>query len=608
MKQSGGRKVPRSASVYRSMPKRGAAGVTKLNIFQKIVLLLLILLIPILLLFHYTNQVSVGVIREEMESSINSRLSFFANQMNDRINLLSLLAVMSGRDTTIRQYQSNYLSSGILSLDRQKTKAAAEDMLLLQSVSAGWTNTLRIFSPSLGEFIGSDFSGPFEVEQLQDELSTDWTERRDGERVTFVRHVVEPYAYRGDLHRANTIVEISFPDDNIRRMLDEFKSQDENDPFLYRSGEAPIVNATADRETIEKLVGRLDALALPRSGSVTEVLQGMTYLVAFEKLEDMDWYAVDYVPLQQILTPITKSRNLFYAAAASLLAMAIAMAVVLYRNVQVPIRRLTRALQLLKRGDFSVRLTVRPRNEFGFVFDRFNEMASQINTLITNVYEEKLRSREATLKQLQSQINPHFLYNCLAFITSMAKLKDTDAVIAMGLNLGQYYRYATRVESQLVPLSAELDVVENYLKIQSMRNQRLQYEIEVSDEVREGLVPRLLLQPIVENAIVHGIEPKPGVGWIRIFGTLEDGSIRLAVDDNGKGMSEDELLELEAKLRQPLREDVGCGVWNVRQRLMYQFGEQAELTFIRKPEGGLRVELSWPFEGVHPNHQGGAAE
>jgi two-component system sensor histidine kinase YesM len=570
----------------------------KLNIFQKIVLLLLVLLIPIVMLFQYSNQVSINVIQQEIQSSNINRLSFFVSQLNNRVSQLSLLSVMTGHDATIRQYQENYLQSSILNLDKQKSKEVAEDMLKLQSISAGWANTLRIYSPSLGEYVGSDGRGSFLVSDLQDRLYTNWKELvnqdASGLHVTFIRHIVEPFSAKDDLVRANGVVEISFDDNNIRRMLDDFKSKGENDPFLYRQGFNPIMNGTSDRKVIGDLVGLIGE-PTSNQGVVTVKLEGMNYLVVYHKMEDLDWYAVDYAPFQRIVTPITKTRNLFYISAGMLLILTMLAAIILYRNVQLPIRKLIRGLQQLKRGDLSARILGHPRNEFGFVFDRFNEMAEQMNKLIHTVYEEKLRSREATLKQLQSQINPHFLYNCLAFITSMAKLKDNDAIIAMALNLGSYYRYATRVDNRLVPLSKELELVENYLAIQSMRNPRIQYEIDVPDSIKPHGVPMLLLQPVVENAIVHGIEPKPGIGWIRITGEDTAGWIKLRIEDNGIGMSEDDLRQLIIKIRQPIMEDdMGCGVWNVHQRLMHQFGETAEMEFIALAGGGLRVELSWP--------------
>ncbi|MGG6310537.1 sensor histidine kinase [Paenibacillus macerans] len=586
---------------------------TKLTIFQKIVLLLLALLIPIVLLFRYSNQVSVGVIQREIEASTIGRLVFFVNQLNSRVSQLSSLSVMIGHDATIRQYQTDYLQSEILNLDKLKFKEVVADMLALQSSSAGWTNTIRVYSPSLGEYVGSVGSGEFRPSELQRQLHLDWHERVTktdaGTNVVFVRHVVEPFFMRNDLEKASTIVEVQFDDDNIRRMLDDFKRQGENDPFLYRAGFELIPNTTSDRELTGELVDLMGDATVGRQGAITVKLDGMKYLVVYEKMEELDWYAMDYTPVQQILTPITKTRNLFYVSAGLLLALTMLAAILLYRNVQLPIRRLIRALQQLKRGDLSARIKERPRNEFGFVFDRFNEMTDEMRTLIDTVYVEKLRSREATLKQLQSQINPHFLYNCLAFITSMAKLKDTDSVVAMALNLGSYYRYATRADIRLVPLTKELEVIENYLAIQSMRNPRIQYELKVPEEMKRYGIPMLTLQPIVENAIIHGLEPKPGIGKIRISGEMTEERLELWVEDNGIGMNTETLALLNRKIRQPVMEDdMGCGMWNVHQRMLHQFGEGTNLVVTALTGGGLRVRLSWPrgvrTDGDEPENNG----
>src|SRR5690606_39681649 len=124
-------------------------------------------------------------------------------------------------------------------------------------------------------------------------------------------------------------------------------------------------------------------------------------------------------------------------------------------------------------GYFSVRLNYSARNEFSLLFARFNIMAQRIQELIENVYEEKLRRREATLKQLQSQINPHFLYNCLFFIKNMARMKNEEAVVAMSLNLGEYFRYTTRLGNQTATLAEELSVIVNYLEIQNLRMRRI---------------------------------------------------------------------------------------------------------------------------------------
>jgi two-component system sensor histidine kinase YesM len=183
----------------------------------------------------------------------------------------------------------------------------------------------------------------------------------------------------------------------------------------------------------------------------------------------------------------------------------------------------------------------------------------------------------------------------LFFIVNTAKLGDQEAVVAMAQNLGDYYRYTTRVENQLVPVREELNVVRNYLIIQNLRMQRLYYEIEVSETLASQLIPRLLLQPIVENAIVHGLERQAGDGIIVISGTVAGGECRIEIADNGIGLPADRLAELERQIELPMEEKMGCGLWNVHQRLKYQFGEDAGVELRQTPGGGLCVALHWPL-------------
>jgi two-component system sensor histidine kinase YesM len=220
----------------------------------------------------------------------------------------------------------------------------------------------------------------------------------------------------------------------------------------------------------------------------------------------------------------------------------------------------------------------------------------QIQNLFERVYLEKIHVREARLKQLQSQINPHFFYNCFSFISSMAKLKDTQAVIAMSQNLASYYRYTTRQEKDMATLAEEIDFIRNYLEIHKLRKKRLDYVIEIPQVMNNLLIPRLLIQPLVENAVVHGVEAKAGAGLIRITGYRNGSLVCIAVEDNGKGMSEGEIVSLQQRLMQPMDEEMGCGLWNIHQRVMLRYGEQAKLRLTRSELGGLKVSLMWHEE------------
>ncbi|MCZ4142000.1 two-component sensor histidine kinase, partial [Escherichia coli] len=168
----------------------------------------------------------------------------------------------------------------------------------------------------------------------------------------------------------------------------------------------------------------------------------------------------------------------FYGSMIFLLITGAFVAYLLYVQVQMPVKQLIRGFQRLKQEDYSVRIKPKGKNEFSFLSERFNSMVEKIQQLFEHVYLEQIHVREARLKQLQSQINPHFFYNCFSFITSMAKLKRVDAVVAMSHNLSRYYRYTTRQERDLVPLREEIEFVTCYLEIQQMRMERIRYTVE----------------------------------------------------------------------------------------------------------------------------------
>ncbi|MBB6736078.1 sensor histidine kinase [Cohnella zeiphila] len=178
----------------------------------------------------------------------------------------------------------------------------------------------------------------------------------------------------------------------------------------------------------------------------------------------------------------------------------------------------------------------------------------------------------------------------------MTQLDNKEAVIDMVTSLSKYYRYTTRAEQQLTKLSSEMDLVVHYLNIQSLQTNRIRYSVDIPEAMMSQPVPKLIVQPIVENAIKHGIEPKKGPGTIVVKGWQEGRMNRLVVEDTGEGMEPDALQSLNRKLLEPMDEHMGCGVWNVHQRLAHRFGPGSGLLLSRAESGGLRAELRWISE------------
>jgi two-component system sensor histidine kinase YesM len=559
----------------------------KMTIFRKLIIMLLLLIIPILILHTYSNQVSVNVVRNEIKESNLQHLSFLLSQAEATLEQLSIAANTIGRFQVIddlihiHEKDNNY--------DKVVIKQDIIEKLRLSGASSNWINQFTVYSPQAGTGVTTLNEADYTKMFAPDRITENWLYRETSENGTPIEQFVKHTVYPG----SRLIVEISFTVNNIRNMLDQIKMTGKNDPFFYHENNRPILNRSADQSLANDVVHFLNGSETNDSGTEYVRLQGKQYMVNYVKSDALNWTLVDYVPMEYRLSPIKNSSLLFYASMATLLAMGIVVALMLYRNVQVPVSQLLHGVRKLEMGNFSVRLANKQRNEFGFLLQRFNQMAAQIEQLIENVYSERLRSREATLKQLQSQINPHFLYNSLAFIKSMTELEEKEAVIAMTLNLSQYYRYTTRVENQETTLRDELELVKNYLNIQSLQMQRLEYEIHIPDTMLQLSIPRLLLQPIVENAIIHGLEPQMKWGRMSVTGERVHNKVRLIIEDSGEPLGDQELDRLKQKLEAPLDGEMGCGLWNVHQRLKFRFGQDAGVLLSHAALGGLCVTLQW---------------
>lgn len=569
----------------------------KVNLFTKMIALALIMLIPILTLYFYSNRISTNLISEELTESNANQLLFFQNEVDASINAIALWPDLLMHDPDIASLR--YIFTEMIELDLQTTNLIRriQTKLGIQQNSLKWRTSLHIYSPMLGrEFSYLDVS-PYDAEVLSQRIGPGWnyldTGTEEWPQYTFSRFAKVPYTGYDDLEDFNLMIEVRFHQNNIIDLLDQFKSGGRSDPFYYHPEDGTIYNRSADRELIDEVIHALQDRPLDEQESLTVHIGNQDYLVNLVRSQMIDWYLVDFIPITEIIRPIEQANNLFYISVAGLLLLGCIGAYLLYAQVQVPIKRLVIGFQRLKNGDYSVRMKPKGSGEFGFLFTRFNLMVAQIQELFETVYLERIHVREARLKQLQSQINPHFFYNCFSFISSMAKLEQNQAVVAMAHHLSIYYRYTTRQERELVALSEEVHFVTSYLEIQKMRMPRIKYQLNVPQEMLQLEVPPLILQPLVENAVLHGIESSAGASTISITGSWTEEGATLTVEDDGRGMSVDALHALQHKMRLPIGEEMGCGLWNVHQRMHLRFRHSGGLTFESSTLGGVRVTISW---------------
>ncbi|MCA0755458.1 histidine kinase [Paenibacillus sp. N4] len=564
----------------------------KYKVFQKLLLMLAFLLIPATLLFAYANQASKDVVRKTLESSAAKQLEFTIQQMEQSLRQLEKQTLLLANDPTIQAYASSWEFPEYL--NHLLLRKTIEEKLELQSQAEPLIHELTAYWPSSRESVSTSRNVQFRYEELVQKPKNRWFAQKNDGKLSFHLLLTSPSVITTDLSHTVSIVETTVSSQYLQTVLRGLDETGNGKSFFYFSEDDLIANEDVDKGLLPLLMKEnvLEGGNTEEPEAAVFEMGGIEYLVQAMSSPSIGGTLVTYIELDEFLGPLQKVNWLVNGSLFFLFIAGITISFMFYRHFRMPFGYLVRKIENLGTGDYASRATLRTNTEFDYLFDRFNDMASRTQSLIENVYEEKVRTREAEYKHLQSQINPHFLYNCLFYIVSMAN-KSPGAVISMAKNLSDFYRYITRKAGENTAMEDEIRLIESYLEVQSLRNKRLTYTIDIPPAMLGLSVPSLLLQPIVENAIVHGIEQKRDSGKIRIQGFSNDALYTIVVDDDGAGLPEKQLKPLNERVHSSYQaaEEMGCGLRNVHHRLVNRYGNQSGLSFSTNEWGGFRVTL-----------------
>lgn len=328
---------------------------------------------------------------------------------------------------------------------------------------------------------------------------------------------------------------------------------------------------------------------------------GHRYLVTSTSLKMVDWDIYSKNDLEELLSGGRDVRNITLLFVAVSLILAYLAAHLLSVGLVTPIKRLKNAMVKVSQGNLSVQAGKLSNDEIGDLGRYFDDMIAQIKYLVEQVYKAELHEREARLSALQAQINPHFLYNTLETINSIAVIEGVSKVSEIARALSDMFRYNTKTGGLTVILAEEVRHIRNYLKIISIRfEDKLSVNIDIPEELMMYRMIKLVFQPIVENAVFHGIESKRGKGTLSISGMKEQEDLLFVISDDGTGMSEEQLETLRGRLagRSPIGSDEPSegkvGIKNVHDRIRFYYGEAYGITLDSKPGLGTQVTIRIP--------------
>ena len=324
-------------------------------------------------------------------------------------------------------------------------------------------------------------------------------------------------------------------------------------------------------------------------------IDGKRYLVTASVIPTLDWLMIGLTPVNELTKAGKAMTQIIYVVGIIAALISTFFSLRVSHSVTKPLIYLTDTMKKFGKGDLSVRVPVLYEDEIGILSEEFNKMSEQIRQLVDQVYREQRAKRKSELAALQAQINPHFLYNTLNSVSSLIKMNCPDEAFIMIQAIGTFYRTSLSDGKTLIPLEQEITNIENYIKIQKVRyGNKIEYEIDIENEILQEWIVKLTLQPLIENSIYHGIKEMRGKGIIRIKGWKEKNKVFIQVSDNGLGIPEEKLEELFSK---DYREKGSAfGLFNIQQRLQIYFGKEYGLTVESKLSQGTKATVCIPVD------------
>ena len=334
--------------------------------------------------------------------------------------------------------------------------------------------------------------------------------------------------------------------------------------------------------------------ALSKSeGSYFESFQGKRRIMTIKNISYADWKMVGISYVDELTVNKKNFVNYLILLVAIGLLFEIGASVFISRKVSDPIKRLERQMKLVENGDFSIQLDVKGEDEVKKLSKSFNLMVMKIKQLMDEVMQEQEEKRKSEFKALQAQINPHFLYNTLDSIIWMNENQKHEGATTMVAALAQFFRISISRGKEFIQVNDEIEHVKSYLIIQKVRfNDKFDFFIEADPEVLKYKTIKLILQPIVENAIFHGINNLQEKGEIFIHTQLKDGNIVFSVSDNGYGIKP---TVLKGILDKEAQGSSGVGLKNVNERIKICYGNDYGIEITSELDVGTTVYITIPI-------------
>ncbi|MFD0620100.1 sensor histidine kinase [Paenibacillus sp. GCM10027629] len=563
------------------------------SIFKKMLAAFLAALLPLMIITWMINERGSDNIRAEISSSILNTTRFYMDSLDKEADRISRYLPNYVMDKDLMEIATT--GTAMSYYERAKMVLDIQRRLDLMKNSSPFIREARAYVPLIDRTILSlnfetamdqqEYKAMQQSEKKYEEPFIYWKER------LFITMQYPSSFARNPIY----LVGVELSTNKIRETLEQIGSSRGGQTVLMNLDRGWEISGAHDPKLLAEM--RAYAKELERSnaqeGYVTLHVDGERYLTVYKYSELWHSYSITSIPEENVLGPLQKYRLLFWGACALAVCIVFFFSYFLLRLIYRPLMKLVQSFRRVQQNRLEPIPIDRGQDEFGYLYQAFNDTVQSLKTLIEENYEQQIRNQRSELKRLQSQINPHFLYNCFFVLCRLIKSEhQKEKAYQFCLHIGQYFQFITRNDEDDIPLELEVNHSRTYVEMQTIcYGDRIQVTFE--GEVPNTLVPRLILQPIIENAYKHALGNMVQQGELWVHMERSGNDFTLYVEDNGKGITDEVIEQLNLRLRQSSnRMEETTGLINVHRRIQLRYGAEYGITTSRSELGGLQVKIN----------------
>jgi two-component system sensor histidine kinase YesM len=557
----------------------------------RLVLSFICILLPIYILSILIYNWGVSTLQEEISKSMISQVSLYFTGLEKEVGRIQTLQYDALTDDNLNRLAA--IPESMSEIEKVEGILRLQQRLHAIKNSSGYIKDVFAYIPAIHKNVTALTIHNFDQTEFDDlrNIPLPLESQITNINGRMILSAAYPFKTSSNKKEPLFIIAIELSTDKLQETLQSMKNT-KDEGLIFVSPEF-VISTREDASFDEEMTKHTYQT---QEGSIAKSvdINNEHYLVVTTASRFFGAVLSKYVPESSVFKPLKKYQNWFVLLTVVALIIIVIYSLYVYTYIHKPLDRLVKGFKKIENGDFGVLIGHRHDDEFRYIYTRFNIMVENLKSLIDQVYKQQILTQKAELKQLQSQINPHFLYNSFFILNTMTRIGDYDQLEQFTNQLGEYYQFITRNNSDEVPLGKEVAHARVYTEIQEMRfSNRIRIEFdELPENMGHIMVPRLILQPIIENAFEHSLEKMPAKGLLRVYFNKDADKLQILIEDNGLELSNEKIESLNKTLSSPDETLETTGTLNIHQRIRLKFGSKSGLHMERSDHNGLKATIT----------------